>query len=117
MPFSTRPPVQVGFHFITAEEPASAGYVEAEMQILGWMGKPVLLLLNQMGAPRGRVDTNWQFFTNASYNTGKHNLKWGYEFRRTTVNGFFDAGQRGVLVFDSFDNFLAGSPGGGSGSL
>ena len=37
-----------------AEEPASAGYVEAEMQILGWMGKPVLLLLNQMGAPRGR---------------------------------------------------------------
>jgi hypothetical protein len=43
-----------------AEEPAAAGYVDAEMQILGWIGKPVLLLLNQMGAPRGhesdRVD-------------------------------------------------------------
>jgi hypothetical protein len=38
-----------------AEAPASAGYVEVEMQILGWIGKPVLLLLNQMGPPRGAV--------------------------------------------------------------
>jgi hypothetical protein len=37
-----------------AEDPASAGYVDVEMQILGWIGKPVLLLLNQMGAPRAR---------------------------------------------------------------
>ena len=37
-----------------AEAPAAAGYVEAEMQILGWIGKPVLLLLNQLGPPRGR---------------------------------------------------------------
>jgi hypothetical protein len=36
-----------------AEDPASAGYVEVEMQILGWIGKPVLLLLNQAGPPRG----------------------------------------------------------------
>ena len=35
-----------------AEAPAASAYVEAEMQILGWIGKPVLLLLNQMGAPR-----------------------------------------------------------------
>ena len=38
-----------------AEDPASAGYVEVEMQILGWIGKPVLLLLNQMGPPRGQA--------------------------------------------------------------
>jgi hypothetical protein len=37
-----------------AEEPAASGFVDAEMQILGWAGKPVLLLLNQMGPPRGR---------------------------------------------------------------
>ena len=37
-----------------AEDPSSAGYVEVEMQILSWIGKPVLLLLNQIGAPRGR---------------------------------------------------------------
>jgi hypothetical protein len=34
-----------------AEDPASAGYVDIELKILGWVGKPVLLLLNQMGAP------------------------------------------------------------------
>jgi outer membrane receptor protein involved in Fe transport len=63
--------------------------------------------------PRGRIDTNWQFFTNASYNTGAHNYKAGFEWRRTTVNGFFDNGYRGVLHFDSFDDFLAGTPAGG----
>ena len=36
-----------------AEDPASAGYVDIELQILNWIGKPVLILLNQMGAPRG----------------------------------------------------------------
>ena len=35
-----------------AEAPAAAGYVNAEMQLLGWVDKPVVVLLNQMGAPR-----------------------------------------------------------------
>ena len=35
-----------------AESPAAAGYVAAEMELLGWMGKPVLVLLNQLGEPR-----------------------------------------------------------------
>ena len=38
-----------------AEDPASAGYVEKEMEILAWIGKPVVVLLNQMGPPRGRA--------------------------------------------------------------
>jgi hypothetical protein len=32
-----------------SEQPASAAYVHAELQILEWMGKPVILLLNQLG--------------------------------------------------------------------
>jgi hypothetical protein len=36
-----------------AEDPALAGYVDAEMQILDWIGRPVVVLLNQTGAPRG----------------------------------------------------------------
>jgi Domain of unknown function (DUF3482)/50S ribosome-binding GTPase len=32
-----------------SEDPADAGYVALEMEILAWVGKPVLLLLNQMG--------------------------------------------------------------------
>lgn len=35
-----------------AEPPAAAGYVAAEMELLAWVGKPVLVLLNQLGAPR-----------------------------------------------------------------
>jgi hypothetical protein len=35
-----------------SEDPAAAGYVDAEMQILGWIGKPVIVLLNQLGPPR-----------------------------------------------------------------
>ena len=35
-----------------AETPAAAGYVAPEMDLLAWLGKPVLVLLNQLGAPR-----------------------------------------------------------------
>lgn len=35
-----------------AESPASAGHVMAEMELLDWVGKPVLVLLNQLGPPR-----------------------------------------------------------------
>jgi hypothetical protein len=34
-----------------AEDPGSAGYVDAEMAILGWVDKPLILLLNQTGPP------------------------------------------------------------------
>jgi len=35
-----------------SESPEAAGYVQPEMEILGWVGKPVIVLLNQLGAPR-----------------------------------------------------------------
>ena len=35
-----------------AESPASAGYVAPEMDLLAWVGQPVIVLLNQLGAPR-----------------------------------------------------------------
>ncbi|MCC7548144.1 MAG: GTPase domain-containing protein [Burkholderiales bacterium] len=35
-----------------AEDPQQAGYVEPEMRILEWIGKPAILLLNQAGPPR-----------------------------------------------------------------
>ncbi len=39
-----------------AEWPGGAGYVEPEMDLLAWVGKPVLVLLNQMGAPRSAAE-------------------------------------------------------------
>jgi len=35
-----------------AESPEAASYIEAEMELLAWLGKPVLVLLNQLGPPR-----------------------------------------------------------------
>ena len=39
-----------------AEDPGLAGYVAAEMEILDWVGRPVLVLLNQTGVPRGAAE-------------------------------------------------------------
>jgi len=81
-------------------------------------GLPELLVAGEatLGAntsvPRGRVDTNWQYFTNVSYSQGKSNWKFGYEFRRTFVNGYFDNGFRGRLLFPDLASFLAGEPSG-----
>ncbi len=38
-----------------AEDPASASYVALEMEVLGWVNKPVVILLNQIGRPREDV--------------------------------------------------------------
>ncbi|MFO1218140.1 MAG: DUF3482 domain-containing protein [Burkholderiaceae bacterium] len=35
-----------------AESPQAAGYVASEMELLAWTGRPVVVLLNQLGAPR-----------------------------------------------------------------
>ncbi|MEM9479979.1 MAG: GTPase domain-containing protein [Verrucomicrobiota bacterium] len=48
-----------------SEEPEAAGYIEIEMEILAWIGKPVLILLNQVGIPKGpeeeaREEREWK---------------------------------------------------------
>jgi GTPase SAR1 family protein len=40
----------------SSEHPRDAGYLPAEMKILEWLGKPVVVLLNQMGPPRPAQD-------------------------------------------------------------
>ncbi len=72
----------------------------------------------QLGAsssdPRNRVDSNWHFIDGVSHKTGRHDLKFGYEFRRTTVSQNFDHNYRGKLSFNDLTDFLAGTPDGGS---
>lgn len=79
----------------------------------GGVGSNFATLGSNTANPRGRVDTNWQFFDNVSYNSGRHNWKFGYEFRHTFVDGFFDNGYRGKLSFASLDDFIAGVPSSG----
>ena len=66
-----------------------------------------------LSVPRARIDTNWHFINNFSWKLTKHDLKFGYEFRRTFVSAFFDAGYRGRLDFASLQDFLSGTLDGG----
>ncbi len=71
----------------------------------------------QLGASstdtRNRVDSNWHYIDNISWKHGKHDIKAGYEFRRTTVSQNFDSYFKGRLNFSALSDFLAGTPTGG----
>jgi len=76
------------------------------------------------GDPRQRVDTNWHYIDNISWKAGKHDIKFGYEFRRTSVSQIFNRTGRGTLTFKdpngsgavSLQDFLMGQLEGGTSS-
>jgi hypothetical protein len=72
---------------------------------------------SQIGAtssiPRNRVDSNWHFVDDYSWKAGKHDVKFGYEFRRTTIMQVIDHNFRGTLGFADMSDFLNGLPDGG----
>ena len=67
------------------EEPATAGYVEPELHILDWLGKPTLVLLNQVGT-RNDAAHERQLIE-----------EWSTAIRRHDA-----ASARRVLTFDAF---------------
>ena len=70
---------------------------------------------NQLGVPRNRVDANWHFIDNYSWKSGRHDVKFGYEFRRTTIMQVLEDNTfRGKLSFDDLTTFLEGLPSDGS---
>ena len=85
-------------------------------------GLPVISVtgFSQIGATatdsRHRVDTNWQAFDNFSWQRGRHGIKMGYEFRRTTIDTRVESHFRGVLSFLSLSDFLTGTLDGGGQS-
>jgi Carboxypeptidase regulatory-like domain/TonB dependent receptor/TonB-dependent Receptor Plug Domain len=60
--------------------------------------------------PRSRVDSNWHFIDNYSWKVGRHDIKFGYEFRRTTIQLIQDNTFRGKLDFTDLTSFLEGMP-------
>src|ERR1041384_1955317 len=80
-------------------------------------GSSIASLGATLSVPRARVDTNWHFIDNFSWKLDRHEIKFGYEFRRTFVNAFFDAGYRGRLDFASLEDFLTGTPSGGRAAI
>jgi hypothetical protein len=59
--------------------------------------------------PRHRVDTNIQFIDGFSWKINKHDLKFGFEFRRTSISQYLDKYFRGRLKFSNLSTFLAGT--------
>jgi len=50
---NVRDQADVVLYLVPADQnPAHVGYVDVEMEILGWIGKPVIVLLNQTGEPK-----------------------------------------------------------------
>jgi len=66
-----------------AEKPELAGYVPMEMEILTWIGKPVVLLLNQTGPPRAAIEEELE------------EADWRYHLKRFPV-------VKGVIGLDAF---------------
>ena len=60
--------------------------------------------------PRSRVDSNWHFIDNFSWKKGSHDIKVGYEFRRTTIQLIQDVNFRGKLGFSDSTVDPFGSP-------
>ena len=102
-------PASIGLVSVNSNNPLYGGLPQISISGFSSLG-------NGGSQPRGRVDTNWQYFTNLSYDKGKHNFKTGFEFRRTSINGFQDTHFRGALEFDSLADFLSGAIDGGTES-
>ena len=60
------------------------------------------------GDPRHRVDTNNQLIDSLSWKINKHDLKFGYEVRRTSIQQYFDKYSRGRLSFASVEDLIQG---------
>lgn len=45
-----------------AEDPGEVGYVAAELELLGWIARPVLVLLNQVGSSERGPEERWRDF-------------------------------------------------------
>ena len=87
-------------------------------------GLPIIILspnatggtgfFSQLGAtsgdPRQRVDTNTQFIDSFSWKVSKHDIKFGGEFHRTSVQQRFDKYSRGRIRFDTLENLLQMMP-------
>ena len=65
-----------------------------------------------VNADQADTENTWQYFDNASYLKGKHNMSFGGEMRRYQDNYFSNNRMRGQIDFISFQNFLLGQNGG-----
>jgi hypothetical protein len=82
-------------------------------------GLPIIAVSGfaQLGAsssdPRHRFDTNNQAIDNFSWKVGRHDVKFGGDFYRTSIQQYFDKYFRGKLEFNDLTDLLSGTVDGG----
>ena len=104
-------PTSIGLNTVAPGTPNADKYNFGMPKItVGGPGSGLAPLGADNGDPRQRVDTNWHYIDNVSWKAGKHDIKFGYEYRRTSISQIFNRGFRGTLDFASLDDFIAGSP-------
>jgi hypothetical protein len=101
-------PYSIGLNTVGPGTPNAGNPYNFGMPVINVSGLPQLG--SDKGDPRQRVDTNWHYIDNISWKAGKHDIKFGYEFRRTSVSQMFNRAFRGKLAFGSLADFLAGTP-------
>ena len=108
-------PTSIGLNTVAPGTPNADKYNFGMPKItVGGPGSSLAPLGADNGDPRQRVDTNWHYIDNVSWKVGKHDIKFGYEYRRTSISQIFNRGFRGTLDFASLDDFIAGLPDDGS---
>ena len=106
--------------------PGSIGFcnVPASFGTCNSQGLPIIILspnatggagfFSQLGAtsgdPRQRVDTNNQVLDSLSWKINKHDIKFGGEFHRTSVQQHFDKYSRGRIRFNDLESLLEMAP-------
>ncbi len=101
-------PNSIGLDTVGPGTPNNSNPYNFGMPVINVSGLPQLG--SDKGDPRQRVDTNWHFIDNISWKSGKHDIKFGYEFRRTSISQIFDRAFRGRLEFSGLASFLEGIP-------
>lgn len=113
-------PADRNFHPSTIGLNTGTGPADAGLPIILVSGVPVstapgaaTVSVAQLGAtssvPRHRVDSNEQVIDNLEWKINKHDVKFGVDYHRTSIQQYFDKFFRGRLKFSSLADFLAGS--------
>jgi hypothetical protein len=110
--------------FAEGFSPGDSGFAPSSIGLgattgLAGEGLPIITTgsFAQLGAsssdPRHRFDTNNQLIDNFSWKLNKHDIKFGGDFYRTSIQQYFDKYFRGKLEFSDLTDLLDGTVDGG----
>lgn len=108
-------PSSIGLDSVGTDTPNNNNPYNFGLPVITISGSSFPQLGADKGDPRQRVDSNWHYIDNISWKAGKHEFKFGYEFRRTSISQVFDRNFRGRLNFETLGDFLSGIPTGSYG--